>query len=256
MENELQLVDDQQGRALRSAQADKEMGVSVNPYDNMLMIAVQAGNIDTIERMMALKERHEANEARKAFTAAKAAFKGEALNIVKDKYNTQFKSWYSSLGNIVSTVSPILSKHGLSADWQIEQAGNNITVTCVLSHALGHSESVPFTVPPDDTGAKNEIQKIKSSITYAKAVTFESVCGMASTDANSDDDGNASSGPKAAEVEKTKALPIMSAKKFANALVTVKKGEYTAEEIKQWYALNADQELELLVATKEAKAAQ
>jgi hypothetical protein len=147
----------------------------------------------------------------------------------------------------------MLSKHGLSADWQIEQKGNDIKVTCILSHALGHSESVPFTVPPDGTGAKNEIQKIKSAITYAKAVTYESVCGLASTDANSDDDGNDSSS-KSAEVEKTKALPIMSAKKFANALATVKKGEYTADEIKQWYALNPDQELELLAATKEAAA--
>lgn len=218
--------------------------------DNMLMVALQSGNIDTIERMMALKERHDANEARKAFTAAKAAFKGETIKIIKDKYNTQFKSWYSSLGNVVNTVAPILSKHGLSADWQIEQNGTMIKVTCILSHELGHSESVPFTVPPDGTGAKNEIQKIKSSITYAKAVTYESVCGLASTDANSDDDGN---GASTAEKEKTKALPIISAKKFENALKSVKDGDYTVEEIKQWYALNADQELAMVAAQKEAK---
>lgn len=251
MTEELQLVEDQQGAALPTVHQPQQLAATP---DNMLMIAVQSGNIDLIERMVALKERMEAADARKAFTAAKAAFKGEALRIVKDKYNTQFKSWYSSLGNIVSTVSPILSKHGLSADWQIEQAGSDITVTCVLSHALGHSESVPFTVPPDGTGAKNEIQKIKSSITYAKAVTFESVCGMASTDANMDDDGNESAS-KAVEVEKTKALPIMSATKFANALVAVKKGEYTSEEIKQWYVLTPDQELELLAETKKAAAA-
>lgn len=249
MTNEMQLVD-QQGEALPVAQNNAPQQ-ALNSYDNMLMIAVQSGNIDTIERMMALKERHEANEARKAFTAAKAAFKGEAVKITKDKYNTQFKSWYSSLGNLVSSASPMLSKHGLSADWQIEQKGNEIKVTCILSHELGHSESVPFTVPPDGTGAKNEIQKIKSAITYAKAVTYESVCGLASTDANADDDGNATE-KNPSEVEKTKALPIMSAKKFVGALASVKKGEYTVEEIKQWYVLTADQELEL-IAAKNAK---
>lgn len=246
MTQELELVTDQ----VRAVAPVAEQSQAINPYDNMLMIAVQAGNIDTIERMMALKERHEANEARKAFTAAKAAFKGESLPIIKDKYNTQFKSWYSSLGNIVGTVGPILSKHGLSADWQIAQAGNSITVTCILSHALGHSESVPFTVPPDGTGAKNEIQKIKSAITYAKAVTYESACGIASTDANYDDDGNSS---KEQEQEKTKALPILSAKKFDKALASVKASEYTASEIEKYYELNAEQKLALAAVQKETK---
>jgi hypothetical protein len=247
MTQEIQLVDDQRAQALPVAQPQTAM---IATPDNMLMVALQSGNIDTIERMMALKERHDANEARKAFTAAKAAFKGEAIKIVKDKYNTQFKSWYSSLGNVVNTVAPLLSKHGLSAEWQIEQNGSMIKVTCILSHSLGHSDSVPFTVPPDGTGAKNEIQKIKSAITYAKAVTYESVCGLASTDANSDDDGN---GASSTEKEKTKALPIISAKKFENALKSVKDGDYTIQEIKQWYALNADQELAMIAAQNEVQ---
>lgn len=239
MTNELQLVEDQQGKALPVAQESQQLAATP---DNMLMIAVQSGNIDLIERMVALKERMEATDARKAFTAAKAAFKGEALQIVKDKYNTQFKSWYSSLGNIVSTVSPILSKHGLSADWKIEQDGANITVTCVLAHALGHSESVPFTVPPDNSGGtKNAIQAIKSAVTYAKAVTYESVCGMASTDANYDDDGKGESPEK----EKTRALPALSAKKFEKAIATVKNGDYTADEIRKYYQLSAEQNLAL-----------
>ena len=128
-------------------------------------------------------------EARKAFTAAMAAFKGEAVRVAKDKDNHQYKSKYVSLGNLIDTVTPALSRHGLSAHWEIEQA-TGICVTCHLTHAAGHSVSVSMTCPPDKSGAKNAIQEIKSAITYAKACTFESVCGLASTDANLDDDGN------------------------------------------------------------------
>ena len=45
----------------------------------------------------------------------------------------------------------------------------------------------------DTSGSKNAIQQIKSTITYLKSVTFESIIGLASTDANLDDDGNSTS---------------------------------------------------------------
>lgn len=247
MENQLQLVDDQRGAALPVAQPQQQ--VAINPYDGMLIEAVRGGNIDIIERLMALKERDDANTARKAFTAAKAAFKGEAIIVTKDKFNTQYKSNYSSLGNLVNTVSPFLSKHGLSADWNIEQTGAAITVTCILSHALGHSESVSFTVPPDSAGAKNPIQAIKSSVTYAKAVTYESVCGMASSDANHDDDGNGA----ADKPEPTRALPVMSAAKFSKAIESVRSGSYTPGEIEKYYVLTSDQKLALLCALNPSK---
>jgi hypothetical protein len=57
-----------------------------------------------------------------------------------------------------------------------------------------------MTSPPDKAGAKNPIQEIKSAITYAKVCTFESICGLASTDGNLDDDGNGSGrGPEMPE---------------------------------------------------------
>lgn len=149
--------------------------------------------IAEIREFMALQREWEAGEAKKAFVAAKAAFKAENVVVVKDKENTQYKSRYSSLGNLVNTVSPFLSKHGLSADWDVDQT-NGIKITCILSHSMGHSEKVSMQVPPDTAGAKNPIQQIKSAITYAKTVTFESVCGLAVSDTNVSDDGNGAYG--------------------------------------------------------------
>ena len=243
MENELQLVEDQQGSGLPVAQAQQ-----MSSYDSMLMIAVQGGNIDTIERMMALKERHEANEARKAFTAAKAAFKAEAVIVTKDRFNAQYKSNYSSLGNLVNTVSPFLSKHGLSADWNIQQGGGMITVTCILSHAMGHSESVAFSVPPDKAGAKNDIQAIKSSVTYAKAVTYESVCGMAASDANVDDDANGAAYKAPAKAQPKEKIV---GPRFDQALAAIRAGKYDAVAMRDYYQLTPDQDAALSDLEKE-----
>lgn len=173
----------------------------------MLQLAVSQGaDIEKLSKLMDLQERWEKNEARKAFVAAMAAFKQSSIRIIKDKENKQYstnghKAMYVSLGSMVTTVTPFLSDHGLSARWDIDQS-SGIKVSCIITHSLGHSESVSMVCPPDKSGAKNPIQEIKSAITYAKACTFESICGLASTDANLDNDGNGSEPMIEAEVVK------------------------------------------------------
>jgi hypothetical protein len=162
------------------------------PSTPMEMIAqvLEMGDLDKLDRMMDLQLRWEKNEARKAFLEAKAAFKLEAPTVVKDKKNTQYKSTYSSIGNLVGSVNAALAKHGLDASWEIEQ-GEKVTITCVLAHVLGHSERVSMSAPPDTSGQKNPIQQIKSTITYLKVATYEAVTGIATEEGNRDDDGNA-----------------------------------------------------------------
>lgn len=167
------------------------------PPDSMLSIIERAVtspefDVNKLAQLLEMRERWEKNEARKAFAEAMSSFKTEAIRVVRDKTNTQYGSKYVSLGNLVGTVTPFLSKHGLTAKWELDQS-SGIKVTCVVTHTAGHFESVSMTCPPDTSGKKNPIQEIKSAITYAKACTFESICGLASTDANVDDDGNGSS---------------------------------------------------------------
>ena len=146
-------------------------------------------DVDKLNALLAVKERWEAGEAKKAYTEAMTEFKTSAPIVTKDRDNKQYESKYTSIGNLVNTVNPHLSKYGLSARWDIDQS-NGIKVTCVMTHRLGHSESTSMSGPPDNSGKKNPLQEIKSTITYLKAATFEAITGLASTDANSDDDGN------------------------------------------------------------------
>lgn len=168
----------------------KEITKSGSP-DDLIRLAISSNtDLEKLEKLMILKERYEANEAKKAYVQAMANFKKNPPKVTKDKKNSQYKSMYTSLGNLVNTVNPELSKQGLSASWDIKQNGT-IMVTCLMTHELGHSESASASAPADISGAKNAIQQIKSTITYLKAVTFEAITGLASTDANFDDDGNA-----------------------------------------------------------------
>lgn len=150
-----------------------------------------------IETLMGIAERFEKKQAERAFHEAIAAFKKSPPKVIMDKQNKQYGSMYTSLGGLVNPVNAALGEQGLEASWTIDQSKPGfIKVTCILTHALGHSREVSMESPPDKAGAKNQIQEIKSAITYLKASTFEAVTGVASqlASVNPDDDGNGSSG--------------------------------------------------------------
>lgn len=165
---------------------------SLTPSDLLQLAISQDADIEKLEKLMQLQQQWLAAQSKRAFDIAKSRFLGMAINVTKDKTNTQYGSRYTTLGNLVKTVTPFLAQCGLGASWEIDQSGDKIKVTCVLAHQEGHEQRVSFAVPPDTSGAKNPIQQIKSAITYARAVTFEAVCGLTGTEeATLDDDGNA-----------------------------------------------------------------
>ena len=116
----------------------------------MLMTAVEQGaDLDKLEKLMELQERWEAGNAQKAFTAALAAFKANPPILVKDKNVNYTNSKgditdydHVSLAQCVEKIAPALAHHGLSHNWGVNQGEAGITVTCTLTHALGHREMV------------------------------------------------------------------------------------------------------------------
>ena len=165
----------------------------------MLAMAVRQGaDIAKIEKLMDLQERYEKNEARKSFVSALAAFKQEPLIINKDKhvsFTTQKGTTsydHATLGNICQIISAALARHDLSYRWATEQHENKIRVTCTLMHSLGHQESVSLVSGADESGGKNSIQAIGSTVNYLQRYTLMSATGCASSE--QDDDGAGSEG--------------------------------------------------------------
>lgn len=161
----------------------------------MLQIAVERGaELDHLSKLMDLQERWEANEARKAFVAAKAAFSAEAPKLTKNKQvgfdtrggpRTEYK--HATLDHITEAISPALAKHGLSYNWETEQAeAGLIKVTCILTHIQGHRERVMLQAGPDNSGSKNNIQAVGSTVTYLQRYTLLAVTGMATADQDVD----------------------------------------------------------------------
>ena len=160
-------------------------------YDKAINLAIETkADLPTIEKFMDLRERWEKNEARKAFHVAMAVFKANLPTVVKDKTNSQYKSKYVSEAALINTINPELSKQGLSASFDFAQEGDNIKVTCNITHAKGHRESVSLSGKADGSGSKNPLQQIKSTATYLRKATFEAITGIASSENDADDDGN------------------------------------------------------------------
>jgi len=200
-------------------QPEKALTVQDNSANAVLIMAMEKNYTpELIEKMMDLNDRHEKTEARKAYFEAISAFKENPPEVLKDKENIQFskggkKAMYVSLGNLLKTVNPALGKHGLSVSFEIKQAEKLVTVSCKLSHRMGHSETVTMEAPPDISGgnAKNPIQQIKSTVTYLRAATFEAVTGLAATDdANFDDDGNAAGTEYITDKQKSTLVDMMN----------------------------------------------
>lgn len=166
----------------------------------MLSQAVERGaSMEMLEKLMGLQERWEANQARKAFDAALAAAKAEIPVITKNRqvgYETKSggKTSYQheDLGEIARTVDPILAKHGLSYRFRtLSELNQPVSVTCIVAHRDGHSETNTLTAGRDDSGQKNLIQQIGSTITYLQRYTLKAALGLA---ASQDDDGRSVQG--------------------------------------------------------------
>ena len=153
-------------------------------------------SIERVEQAFAFYEKVQASAARRAFDAAMAAAKAEIPVIAKKRtvtYGSGEKATsykHEDLGGIAEIVDPILAKHSLSYRYRTTSKVNEpVTVTCIVAHADGHFEETTLSAGRDESGGKNAIQAIGSSVTYLQRYTLKAALGLA---AAKDDDTVAS----------------------------------------------------------------
>ncbi len=193
-----------------------QLAAHANPAspDNLLALAVQRGaSLEQLEKFLALKERHDATEARKAFTEDMALAKKHPPTIVKDKhvsFTTQKGTTsynHATLGNVVQTIVAWLAEYRFSHSWDTKQIeGGRIAVTCTLTHAMGHSESVTLDSMKEDSGTKNNIQAMGSAITYLQRYTLLAITGLATEEQDDDGQGAEPHGVAAVAAETAEAI--------------------------------------------------
>lgn len=190
------------------AWADRQSVQVLTPMDMLNKAVSQGADIVVLEKLMLLQERWEANQARKAFDEAMADAMAEIPTITKNRHvgfdsrkpgaaRTDYR--HEDLAEVVKTIRPILGKYGLSFRFQTtSEVGQPIHVTCKISHKGGHFEENTLIAGRDESGNKNGIQSIGSTVTYLQRYTLKAALGLA---ASNDDDGAKSEPEEAIESE-------------------------------------------------------
>ena len=150
-------------------------------------------SVEGLERLLAMRERLKAEQARSAYVHAVARFQGACPIIAKgavvqDKAGKE-RYRYASLEAIVKQVGPLLQASALTyrIDTRIEEGqGTALVAICIITHCDGHSESSEFRVPIDRDSFMSEPQKFGAASTFAKRYAFCNALGILTGDADTD----------------------------------------------------------------------
>ncbi len=151
-------------------------------------------SVEKLERLMALKERHDALTASQAFAEAMARLQPKLPRITKHGrvvVNGQLRHTYAKLEDIDEIIRPLYTEEGFSISWNTRQgqSGSGVTTTVLGTLRRGaHAEPYEITLPHDASGSKNGIQAVGSTVAYGKRYL---VCGMFNIiTVEEDDDGS------------------------------------------------------------------
>lgn len=166
---------------------------------------------------------------------ALAAAQGEMKNAKLNKVNPHFKSRYADLAEIRDTVTPALSKNGLSIAQGTDMTDSGLVVVTRLMHVSGQWIESRYPIAIDKP------QAMGSAYTYAKRYSLAAICNIA---ADEDDDANAAN---AAPHAKPEVMPSVNgthgASKAGNraaydAFVKAIRGAPTVKALADWHKAN------------------
>jgi hypothetical protein len=183
-------------RPVTLAESDALRALPANRLDPQALISKaieQGAGIETLERLVQLAKDIRAITAKEAYNEAIAEFQRRCPPIKKNKdmvvpgrpiYR------YGDLGEILSTIAPLMGELGLSHAWRAAPATKPMSVAqiCIISHRLGHEkESGPCEIPYREDNRMNPGQSVGSAMTYAQRYSLCAVLGIKPED---DDDAN------------------------------------------------------------------
>lgn len=157
------------------------------PMD-LLQLAVEKGNVnvDTLDRLMAVRRELNAEKAREEYFAALAAFQAECPIILRSRAGHENRYNYAPLERIVKDVTPFLTKHGFShqEDGVVTEGWVEAIVT--VTHRSGHQETKRFKVPAQSNAGMSPQQKYGAAMTYATRYAFCAAFGIRTADRDTD----------------------------------------------------------------------
>lgn len=147
--------------------------------------------IETLERLLAMRDKIKAEKAKEAFDTAMALFQGECPIIEKNKHvsanSGKVAYSYAPIETIVEQVKDLLQKHGFSYAIKTETGDTKVKSTCIAKHKAGHSEPSSMEVPlGTKTGIMSDTQVVAAASTFAKRYAFCNAFGIMTGDEDID----------------------------------------------------------------------
>jgi hypothetical protein len=188
IENKTELID------LSEARGSKQIA----PRSLIEAIATAASNpnvdMDRAERMFRMHQEMVKAEAETAFNAALARAQSRMKTVAHNAANLQTNSKYAKLAAINQAITPIYTEEGFSVSFDNGDAPKpgDIRILGILSHSAGHSRNYHIDMPPDEAGAKGNVNKTRvhatgSTNSYARRYLILMMFNITTED---DTDGN------------------------------------------------------------------
>ena len=157
----------------------------------LLSQAIDKGvTVETLERLLAMRDKLKMEYAKEAFDLALSTFQGECPVIKKTKsvtINGVTAYKYAPLESIVEQVKPLLAKNNLSYRIETETLEKTVKSICIVLHAQGHSERSSFEIPlGQKTALMNASQHVAAALTFAKRHAFCNAFGILTGDEDTD----------------------------------------------------------------------
>jgi hypothetical protein len=169
------------------------------PTDLIAMAINKGADIETIERLLALKERVDAKKAEEAFNAALNRCQSAMGRVAANKENQQTRSRYADYAALDRVLRPIYTHEGFSLSFDTGPSPEAaVLVLCHVSHAGGHTRTYRAEMPADGKGAKgNDVMTrthaVGSGMSYGMRYLLKMIFNVAIGE--TDDDGNAAGAP-------------------------------------------------------------
>jgi len=167
---------------------------AITAYLKVIQDASANPNIDVakLEKLLDMQERVIKHHAEVAFSRDFARMQGQMPIITEQgeiKVNGQVRSKYALFEDINEEIRPVLREHGFSVFFKITSEPKSVKVQGILMHEDGHREMTEMMLEADESGSKNTVQSIGSSVSYAKRYVLCALLNI--TSRGEDDDGNA-----------------------------------------------------------------
>lgn len=170
------------------------------PASALMQLAIQRMDgqnapamVEALEKLVGLHERIEAKNAIKAFNKAMTQFQARCPQILKTstakirtKSGGEYGYKFAELDKIDDAIRPLMTELGLSKRFTTERVGNEVKVTCIISHEDGYSIESPFQCAIDTDAAMSGAQKGGAAVTFAKRYALIAALGLTTTETDTD----------------------------------------------------------------------